>query len=102
MNLKDIPTIDPHPLHKPLQQGEYYVAQRSGPAIMGICRKHDLDIGCVFPESFGLRPEGGGLMSIYPYDTRECYRVSKETFDELATKINTEHYNWLKNKERSN
>lgn len=95
MDLKDIPTIDPHPVHKPLEPGEYYAAQRNGPAIIGICRKHDQDIGCVFPEIFGIRPEGGGLSVIYPYDTRECYRISKETYDKMAQQVNTAHKEWL-------
>lgn len=95
MDLKDIPIIEPHPFFKELEPGEYYTAQRNGPAIIAICRKHDQDIGCVFPESFGIRPEGGGLSVIYPYNTTECYRVSKETFDQLAKRANTDHKNWL-------
>ena len=95
MDLKDIPTIEPHPFFKDLEPGECYAAQRNGPAIIAICKKHDQDISCVFPESFNGKPEGGGLNHIYPYDTRECYRISKETFDTLAKQANTDHFNWL-------
>lgn len=100
MDLKDIPTIEPHPFFKDLEPGEYYAAQRNGPAIIAICRKHDQGIGCVFPESFGNRPEGGSLSTIYAYDTRECHRISKETFDALAQQVNTEHFNWLNTSRR--
>lgn len=102
MDLKDIPTIDPHPYDIPLEPGEYYAAQRNGPAIIAVCRKHDQAMGCVFAESFGIRPEGGGLSAIYPYNTRECQRVSKEIFDQLAKRVNTDHFNWLKTIHRKN
>lgn len=97
MNIEDIETITPTPYEKPLEPGEYYVGQRNGPAVIAICRKHDQDMNCVFAESFGLRPEGGGLGAVYPYNTFECRRISKETYDKMAQQVNIEHKKWLTN-----
>lgn len=97
MDIKNIETTLPYPHEKPLEPGDFYVAQGNGPAIIAICRKHDLEIGCVFPENFGLRPEGGGLDVIYSYNTKDCRRISKETYNKLAQQVNTEYKNWSLN-----
>lgn len=90
MNIKDIPHISPHPHEKLLEPGEYYAAQRNGPAIIAVCQKHTEEDYCVLatPDEF--------LKAIYPYNTHECIRISKETYDKFHEKANTEHAQWLR------
>jgi hypothetical protein len=89
MDLNDIPFIDPHPFVKPLEPGEYYAAQRNGPAVIAKCLKHCVDDGYVLPERDSV------LGVTYPYNTSECRRISKETYDQYHEKVNTEHKVWL-------
>lgn len=90
MNLADIPHIAPHPYDKPLEPGEYYAAQRNGPAIIGVCLKHCVD------DYFVIADRDDFIKSIYPYNVHECRRITKETYDELHEKANTEHVEWLR------
>lgn len=84
MNIKDIPHAEVSvACSEPLKPGDYYVAQRNGPARLLECRLDDVGNRWVVANSIA-----------YPYDRHECFAVTKETYHKFAAQAESEFREW--------